>query len=114
MHIHLRLLKIFNSQTEVYTEMKLMSIDYSHQVAEGFRCSWLQALSNQLIDRSLYIRCTNQKYYLPKTFLEYVDKSQVNMCIVEGESFCKTSSRSIVVLHRDEAGSNWPLVHTYN
>ena len=54
----------YNSRTEHDTEMKLTQIHFSRRVAEGFRSSWLQTLGNQLIDRSLYIRYTDHKYYL--------------------------------------------------
>ena len=55
---------VYNLQTEHDMEMKLTSIDFSHQVAEGSRSSWPQTLGNQLIDGSPYIRYANCKYYL--------------------------------------------------
>ena len=62
---NLRLVKgVYNSQTEHSMEMKLTYVDFSRQVAEGCRSSWLQTLGNLLIDRSPYIRYTSRKYYL--------------------------------------------------
>ena len=51
-------------QTEHDMEIKLAPINFSRRVAKGSRSSWLQILGNQLINRSPYIRDTNQTYYL--------------------------------------------------
>ena len=47
-------------------ELKLTSINFSCQVAEGSRSSWLQILGNPLIDHFPYIRYpyTHHKYHL--------------------------------------------------
>ena len=54
-HVYLRVVNAFcNSQTEHDMETKLTSIDYSRQVAEGCRNSWLETLDNQLLVRFPY------------------------------------------------------------
>ena len=55
-----------------------MLIDFSRQVAEGSRSSWLQILGSQLIDCSPYIRYSNWKHYSLYNFLECVNESQIN------------------------------------
>ena len=45
--------------------------------------SWLQTLSNQLIDPSPYIRYTNHKCYILYYFRLNINKSQVNTHVVE-------------------------------
>ena len=44
--------RFYNSRTEHDIEMRLTSIDFSGQSAEGFRSSCLRTLSSQLIDCS--------------------------------------------------------------
>ena len=58
--------------------VKLTSIDFSCQVTEGVRSSWLQALANQLISLShtLGILTANITYCI--ILLEYVNKTQMN------------------------------------
>ena len=63
--------------------MKFKSIKFSHQVKEDSRSSWLQTLGNQLIDPFPYtldMLTTNITYR--RTFLEYVNVSQVNTHVV--------------------------------
>ena len=55
-------LKFYNPPAKHDMEMKFTSSNFSCQVAEGSRGSWLQILRNQLIDRSPYIN-TNRKYH---------------------------------------------------
>ena len=49
-------LSFYNSRTKHDLKMKLTSVDFSRQGAEGSRSSWLQTLSDQLINRSPFIR----------------------------------------------------------
>ena len=67
-------------------DVKLTFIDFSRQVAEGSRSSWLQTLGNQLFNHSPYIRYTNSPYirytnckYYCIILLEYINKSQVKV-----------------------------------
>ena len=55
-------LKFYNLQIEQDVEMKLISIDFFCQVAEGFRSSWLQTLGNWLINGFPQSRTTNRKW----------------------------------------------------
>ena len=67
--VHLRHIKVFNNlKTKPDMEMKLASIKFFRQVAEGCRSSWLQILGNQLINHSPYTRYANHKYYLLYTW----------------------------------------------
>ena len=62
--------------------MKLTSIDFSCQVEDDSRSSWMQTMGNQLIAHFPYIRYTNHKYYYFIIILEYVNQSQVNAHVV--------------------------------
>ena len=61
-------------------------IDFSRQVTEIFRSSWLQTLSNQIIDYSPYIRYTNRKYH------HYVKESLYDFPCDYHMAFCCTDS----------------------
>ena len=64
-------------------ETKFTSIDFSHRFAVGSRSSWLQTLSNQLIDHSPYTRYTNGKSYLLYYFLVILKSVKwMRMCVV--------------------------------
>ena len=61
-HLHLRLLEAFATcKPNVILEMKLTSIDYSHQGAEDSKSLWLQTLGNQLINCSSCTSYANRK-----------------------------------------------------
>ena len=74
----------YNLQIKHDMEMKLTPINFSHQVAESSKSSWLQILGNQLINCSPYIRYTTVTPSITYCIilLDYVNESQVNACIV--------------------------------
>ena len=92
------LLCFCNPRTERGMEMKLTLIDFARRVAEKSRSSWLQTLgklTNQVIDRSPYIR------YMPYRLYLRLAEAAERFCIWGGKKCARYLKKTLIFMNHE-------------